>query len=362
VEDVEMNPQFWKGKRVFLTGHTGFKGGWLTLWLNHMGAHVFGFSLAPSTNPSLFEVAGVSNALSGHIIGDVRDADLVKRTLIDVKPDIVIHMAAQPLVFAGYSNPIETYAINVMGTVNVLDAIRSCPSVRAALVVTTDKCYENKDWDWGYRENDQLGGFDPYSSSKACAELVCSAYRNSFFNLSKNASNQVGVASARAGNVIGGGDWSPNRLIPDALAAFSKQQQLVIRSPGATRPWQHVLEPLSGYMMLIEKLHEDPQTFGSAWNFGPNEDSIASVESVVKTLAASWGGNAIVKTETSTTVHEASKLKLDSSKAHRALNWVPKMSLITAVKSVTEWHRAYLSDQDMKKVSIDQIVDYSKRT
>jgi len=241
-----VNPSFWSGKRVFLTGHTGFKGGWLSLWLTSMGAKVTGYSLAPNTKPSFFEVAKVQSELEKSHIADIRDLDALKKAMADAKPEIVIHMAAQPLVRYSYVNPVETYATNVMGTVHVLESIRSLSSVRAAVIVTTDKCYENKEWAWGYRENEPMGGYDPYSNSKGCAELVTSAYRQSYFSPEKYNQHRVAIASARAGNVIGGGDWSEDRLIPDAIKAFAANQPLIIRNPLATRPWQHVLEPLSG--------------------------------------------------------------------------------------------------------------------
>lgn len=268
---ANVDPFFWKDKRVFLTGHTGFKGGWLTIWLSAMGAKVVGFSLAPNTNPNLFEVANVASSCEDSHICDIAHFEHLRKTMLLAKPDIVIHMAAQPLVRYAYLNPVETYATNVMGTVHVLEALRSCKTVRAAVMVTTDKCYENKEWTWGYRENDSMGGYDPYSNSKSCAELVSASYRQSFFSEKDYAKHGVAIASARAGNVIGGGDWSADRLIPDAISAFESGKALMIRNPLSIRPWQHVLEPLSGYLVLAQALYEKGIDFNGAWNFGPHD-------------------------------------------------------------------------------------------
>ena len=271
-----MNPSFWRSKKVFFSGHTGFKGSWLCLWLQQLGAEVTGYALAPPTSPSLFEVAHVAQGMKS-LCGDIRDGAALAKAMREAVPDIVIHMAAQPLVRRSYLDPVETYSANVMGTVHLLEAVRQTQSVRAVVNVTSDKCYENKEWVWGYRESDPMGGFDPYSNSKGCAELVTAAYRNSFFNPAKYSEHHVALASVRAGNVIGGGDWAEDRLIPDILAAFEKSQPVVIRNPHAIRPWQHVLEPLAGYLQLAQKLYEDGATYAEGWNFGPNDEDAQPV-------------------------------------------------------------------------------------
>ena len=288
VEGLEVSDNFWRGKRVFMTGHTGFKGSWLSLWLQSMGAQVVGYALAPPTNPSLFEVAEVGKGMTS-IIGDIRDLEKLRAVFTEHKPDIVIHMAAQPLVRYSYIEPVETYATNVMGTVNLLEAVRSTPSVKAVVNITSDKCYENREWVWGYRENEAMGGYDPYSSSKGCAELVASAYRNSYFHPDKYQQHGVAIASARAGNVIGGGDWAGDRLIPDILRAIVLGEPVHIRSPHAIRPWQHVLEPLSGYLQLAQKLYTDGTAYAEGWNFGPNEEDAKPVQWIVEKLTESWG-------------------------------------------------------------------------
>ncbi|MBU1775020.1 MAG: CDP-glucose 4,6-dehydratase, partial [Gammaproteobacteria bacterium] len=291
MEGVEVNATFWRGKKVFMTGHTGFKGGWLSLWLQSMGAQVTGFALLPPTIPSLFEVADVAQGMTS-IIGDIREAESLAKAVREAAPEIVIHMAAQPLVRYSYANPVETYSTNVMGTVHLLEAVRQTPSVRAVVNVTSDKCYDNKEWVWGYRENEAMGGFDPYSNSKGCAELVASAYRNSFFNPEKYHEHKVALASVRAGNVIGGGDWAADRLIPDILRAISDNKPVVIRSPHAIRPWQHVLEPLSGYLLLAEKLYEQGIAYAEGWNFGPNDEDAKPVQWIVERLTEQWGDGA----------------------------------------------------------------------
>lgn len=333
-----VNPAFWHGKKVFLTGHTGFKGSWLSIWLQQLGAHVTGFALAPPTSPSLFELADVARGMTS-IIGDIRDGALLADAMTAAAPDIVIHMAAQPLVRRSYVDPVETYATNVMGTVNLLEAVRKTASVRAVVNVTTDKCYENKEWVWGYRENEAMGGYDPYSSSKGCAELVTSAYRSSFFNAEKFGEHRVALASARAGNVIGGGDWADDRLIPDIIAAFERGQPVSIRNPLATRPWQHVMEPLRGYLMLAEKLATDGTAFADAWNFGPRPDDVRPVEWIVQRLAAKWPGAATFEIDTSTQPHEARYLSLDISKADHLLRWRPVMQLDQTLDLIVDWTR-----------------------
>ena len=364
-----VNPVFWADKKVFLTGHTGFKGGWLTLWLASMGAKVTGYSLAATTNPSFFDVANVKSVVDASYIADIRNLDLMSGAFRKTQPDILIHMAAQPLVRYSYQNPVETYSTNVMGTVNVLECVRHSSSVRSVVVVTTDKCYENREWEWGYRENEPMGGQDPYSNSKGCAELLTATFRSSYFSpqnsthFNKNsslnpASNPKCLASARAGNVIGGGDWSEDRLVPDAIKAFELSKPLKIRNPMSTRPWQHVLEPLSGYLTLAEKLFDQGTQFASAWNFGPAEKDARSVEEVVNLLISQWGENARWEKEGAEQPHEANFLKLDCSKAKRHLGWVPKWELETAVDKTVQWHRAFQHGHDMQKFSLDQIKHY----
>jgi CDP-glucose 4,6-dehydratase len=353
---VSVNPEFWKNKSVFLTGHTGFKGGWLALWLSSMGAKVTGYALTPNTAPNLFDVLSLQTVLNKSHIANICDLEDLQIALSTCKPEIVIHMAAQPLVRYSYANPVETYMTNVMGTVNVLEATRKTDSVKATVVVTTDKCYENKEWVWGYRENEPMGGFDPYSSSKGCAELVTSAYRQSYFSDPSGTKNSV--ASARAGNVIGGGDWSEDRLIPDAVKAFEVGQTLMIRNPLATRPWQHVLEPLSGYLILAQSLYQDGEAFSSAWNFGPKDQDNRSVKEVITTLCKQWGPDARWQQDVSAQPHEAGLLKLDCSKAAKQLGWEPKWGLETAIEKIIYWHKAYLAKENMQEVSLAQIDHY----
>lgn len=356
-----MNPLFWSGKKVFVTGHTGFKGGWLSMWLQQLGANVTGYALQASTNPSLFEVAQVAKGMTS-LIGDIRDGVLFANAMRQAAPDIVIHMAAQPLVRRSYVDPIETYSTNVMGTVHLLESVRQTPSVRAVVNVTTDKCYENKEWVWGYRESEPMGGFDPYSSSKACAELVTAAYRNSFFNENTYNQHQVALATARAGNVIGGGDWAEDRLIPDILRAIEVGQSVNIRNPHATRPWQHVLEPLSGYLTLAEKLYTGGPAFSEAFNFGPAEEDAKPVQWIVEQLTQQWGDNATWKRDQANHPHEANYLKLDCSKAHSRLNWRPRWDLGMALTAITSWHKTYLLGDDMRAATEAQIASFQSFT
>jgi CDP-glucose 4,6-dehydratase len=347
-----MNSGFWQGKRIFLTGHTGFKGGWLSLWLQQMGAEVFGFALAPSTTPSLFDSAGVVSGMAESTIADIRDVDALTHAFKHAQPEIVFHLAAQPLVRYSYKSPVETYAVNVMGTINLFEAIRASDTVRAVINVTTDKCYENREWEWPYRENEAMGGHDPYSSSKACSELVTAAYRRSFFE-----AQGIALASARAGNVIGGGDWSEDRLIPDFLRALDGNEPVVIRSPEAIRPWQHVLEPLSGYLTLAEKLYQDGDNFSCAWNFGPNDQDARTVGWIIERMVQRMPG-ASWRLDSAPKVHEAHTLKLDSSKAKYALGWQPKWSLEQALDRVVEWHQAWRLRNDMRAQCREQIAAY----
>jgi CDP-glucose 4,6-dehydratase len=357
-KSASVDPDFWGGRRVFLTGHTGFKGGWLSLWLCSMGAKLTGYALSPNTAPNFFEVAKVADDLEKSHIADVRDLGKLQKALADAKPEIVIHMAAQPLVRYSYLSPVETYATNVMGTVHVLESIRHVDSVRAVVIVTTDKCYENKEWVWGYRENEPMGGYDPYSNSKGCAELVTSAYRQSYFSPEKYAQHKVAIASARAGNVIGGGDWSEDRLIPDAIKAFEAKQALVIRNPLATRPWQHVLEPLSGYLILAQALYEQGPVFDGGWNFGPRDEDARPVQDVINLLIKNWGSIASWQQDHTEQPHEAHSLKLDCSKARQYLNWIPKWTLEQAIEKITQWQHGFQKSMDMKKLSQEQMKVY----
>ncbi len=357
-KSASVDPDFWGGRRVFLTGHTGFKGGWLSLWLCSMGAKLTGYALSPNTAPNFFEVAKVADDLEKSHIADVRDLGKLQKALADAKPEIVIHMAAQPLVRYSYLSPVETYATNVMGTVHVLESVRHVDSVRAVVIVTTDKCYENKEWVWGYRENEPMGGYDPYSNSKGCAELVTSAYRQSYFSPEKYAQHKVAIASARAGNVIGGGDWSEDRLIPDAIKAFEAKQALVIRNPLATRPWQHVLEPLSGYLILAQALYEQGPVFDGGWNFGPRDEDARPVQDVINLLIKNWGSIASWQQDHTEQPHEAHSLKLDCSKARQYLNWIPKWTLEQAIEKITQWQHGFQKSMDMKKLSQEQMKVY----
>ena len=356
-----MNPQFWAGKRVFLTGHTGFKGSWLSLWLQSMGANVTGFALLPPTTPSLFEVAHVADGMQS-IMGDVRNLASLQKAMDDAKPEIVIHMAAQALVRHSYNNPVETYSTNVMGTVHLLEAVRGTPSVKAVVNVTSDKCYENREWVWGYREDEPMGGFDPYSNSKGCAELVTSAYRNSYFHPEKYKEHGVALATSRAGNVIGGGDWAEDRLIPDVMRAIAQGRPVRIRNPHSTRPWQHVLEPLSGYLLLTQGLFEQGSAFAEGWNFGPNDDDTRPVSWVLEQLIQSWGDGVSWSLDGGEHPHESHCLKLDCAKAKSRLGWQPKWHLEVALDKVVDWQKQYVQGADMKAVTLSQINDYTLAT
>lgn len=352
-----MNADFWRGKRVFLTGHTGFKGSWLSIWLNALGAEVTGYALEPPTEPSLFKTAGVDGLLAS-VIADVRDLERLQAEMAQAAPEIVIHMAAQPLVRDSYKLPVETYSINVMGTVHLLEAVRSTPSVRAVVNVTTDKVYENREWIWGYRENEAFGGYDPYSNSKGCSELVTAAYRRSYFNPHEYGRHGVAVASARAGNVIGGGDWAVDRLIPDIIRAILAGQPVRIRNPHAIRPWQHVLEPLAGYLLLVQRLYEEGAGFASGWNFGPAEEDAKPVEWLVQKFCAGWGEGTGYELDKGEHPHEAHYLKLDCSKARSELGWSPRWNLERALESIVEWTRVYQSTGDLRAECLRQISLY----
>ena len=349
VEDVAVTPGFWAGKSVFVTGHTGFKGGWLVQWLAMLGARVHGYALAPPTEPNLFTAARVAEGLASHTVADVRDAAALGRALAAAAPDVVFHLAAQPLVRESYRDPVATYAVNVMGSVHLLEAVRGCPSVRALVNVTSDKCYQNREWLWGYRESEPMGGRDPYSSSKGCAELVTAAYRDSFL-----AANGVGLATARAGNVIGGGDWAADRLVPDFFRAARSGRALEVRYPNATRPWQHVLEPLCGYLLLAERLCADAQAHARAWNFGPDDADVKPVHWLLEHLTDALPGTRWHHTGAAQP-HEAGFLKLDSSQARHVLGWRPRWGLATALERTVEWHRAWDAGGDAGACCREQI-------
>lgn len=347
----------YKGRKVLITGHTGFKGSWLCLLLNKLGADVYGYALEPPTNPSLFNEAKIGELMTS-FVGDIREYDHLLKVMQQVEPEIVIHMAAQPLVLESYKIPVETYSVNVMGTVHLLEACRHTHSVKAIVNITTDKCYENKEWHWGYRENEPMGGYDPYSNSKGCSELVTSAYRNSYFNSAKYAEHGVAVASARAGNVIGGGDWADDRLIPDFIRAISGGEKVRIRSPYAIRPWQHVLEPLTGYLALAAKLHAEGPTYAQAWNFGPDERDAQNVEWITRTICNLWGNGASYEVDTNPQPHEANYLKLDCSKAKAELGWYPRWDIGTTLKSIVDWNKSFLSGKNIRIVTEQQIESY----
>lgn len=349
-----MMESFWNGRRVFLTGHTGFKGSWLSIWLSELGAKVSGYALAPATEPNLFTLGGVADSLFASTIADIRQVDTLRSAMQAFEPEIVIHMAAQPLVRNSYADPIGTYSTNVMGTVNVLDCVRELSSVRGVVIVTTDKCYENNEWVWGYRESDRLGGRDPYSNSKACAELVTQAYRQSFFHMP----GAPAIGSARAGNVIGGGDWSKDRLVPDIVrGACSASQEIFLRNPDAVRPWQHVLEPLRGYLMLAERLANGSCAEG--WNFGPDQSDARAVAVVAQAIVSALGAGKIVVDRDPNAPHEAGRLQLDCSKARAKLGWWPLIDFKESISLTAAWYAAWRRGEDMKVFTRKQIREYS---
>ena len=352
-----MNPGFWRGKRVFLTGHTGFKGSWLSLWLQQLGADVTGFALEAPTNPSLFGVAGVDAGMRS-VIGDIRHGAQLNAAMQAARPEIAIHMAAQALVRHSYAHPVETYATNVMGLVNFFEAVRATPGIKAVVNVTSDKCYENKEWAWAYRESEALGGYDPYSNSKACAELVTAGYRSSFFNPARYAEHGVALASGRAGNVIGGGDWAEDRLIPDMVRAIGNKTPVKIRNPGAIRPWQHVLEPLSGYLTLAEHLYLHGTAQAEGFNFGPAETDARPVEWIISRLCQSWGDGASWQLDGTPQPHEAHYLKLDCAKARSRLHWQPRWGLGHTIDQIVAWHQAHADGADMRALTLAQIQQY----
>lgn len=354
-----IDTSFWKGKKVLVTGHTGFKGTWLCLWLQHLGAKVAGYSLKPPTKPSLFELCEINIPT---IYADIRDKDQLNEYIQNIKPEIVIHMAAQPLVRLSYKDPVTTYETNVLGTIYLLDALRKITegeeSVKAIINVTSDKCYENKEWEWGYREHDRLGGHDPYSTSKACSELITASYRQSYFPSTQYEKHGVALASARAGNVIGGGDWAEDRLIPSCIKALLKKEKIIIRNPYSIRPWQHVLEPLSGYLLLAQKLVTHGIEYAGEWNFGPNEIDNQAVLSVAEDFCNKWKGNTDFIVKSLDNLHEAQQLRLDCTKAKLRLGWYPRWDTKQAIDKLVEWTKAYEQNRNIKDVCIGQIKDY----
>lgn len=357
---MAINKEFWTGKKVFLTGHTGFKGSWASMLLTSLGAQVFGYSLQPPSTPSLFIAASLEKIVEG-VIADIRDEERLSYEMDKASPDIVIHMAAQPLVRLSYLTPVDTFSTNIMGTVNVLEAVRLSKSVKAFLNVTTDKCYSNNEWDWGYRETDILGGIDPYSSSKTCSEIVTTSYRESFFEKINDERGKVAIASARAGNVIGGGDWATDRLIPDIIRAFESGETVKIRNPSSIRPWQFVLEPLTGYLTLIEKMYEGEKLFSSAWNFGPAIEDAVPVLSIVKKIAKSWIGDVYWSCEAEDNgKSETTFLKLDTSKARANLGWKAKLNIDSALEMTCDWHKAFREGKNMFDFSKSQIAKFEK--
>lgn len=351
MEDLGLiSSSFWANKNVFLTGHTGFKGAWLAHWLQLLGANVTGYALSPPTQPNLFELLNLKSIMTSHL-NDIRNVNELKYAIDSAKPDIIFHLAAQSLVRQGYQNPVDTYGTNVMGTVNLLEVFRQSDSAQVCINVTTDKCYENKEWHYAYRENDRLGGYDPYSNSKACAELVSSAYRQSFL---KNKA----LATVRAGNVIGGGDWSTDRLLPDIIMALSRNEKPIIRYPAAIRPWQHVLEPLSGYLTLAEKCWHEPERYAGAWNFGPHIADCQSVAQITNKICHVWGQGATWVKSDDSHPHEATFLKLDISKTCSLLSWSPRWHLDKTIKETVTWYQYWLEKKDIYSLSTAQIADY----
>lgn len=352
-----MDYTFWQGKRVLITGHTGFKGSWLSLWLQSLGAITIGYSLPAPTDPSLFELANIAAGMVS-ITGDIRDLPNFQAVMAEYQPEIVFHLAAQPLVRYSYQYPVETYTTNIIGTMNVLETVRHTPSVRTVVTITSDKCYKNQEWVWGYRENETLGGRDPYSSSKACAEIVIAAYRDSYFSAADYERHRVAIASARAGNVIGGGDWATDRLIPDIMRSFMMGRSVLIRNPHATRPWQHVLQPLSGYLCIAERLWKDGLPYAEAWNFGPNDEDAKPVAWIVEQLSKLWGKGATWELDVATHVHEDNYLKLDCSKAKTKLGWQPRLSLEQTLEWIVEFYQSYLKNENIREIVENQIERY----
>lgn len=360
LEGLGVNASFWAGKRVLVTGHTGFKGGWLSLWLTRLGANVAGYALAPPTEPSLFALARLDQKMTS-VIGDIRDAERLARAVREFAPQIVFHLAAQPLVRYSYANPIETFEVNALGTAHLLEELRWAPSARAIVIVTSDKCYENREWPWAYRENEAMGGFDPYSASKGCAELVAASFRNSYFAIADHPMRGAALATARAGNVIGGGDWAADRLVPDILRALERGETAQIRFPRAVRPWQHVLEPLAGYLTLAERLWSDGAPFAEAWNFGPDPSGERTVGEIADALCRAYGEGAGWTKSGGDEPHEAHLLKLDSAKARSRLGWRPQWSIFEALEAIVDWESRRRRGEDVATTSLAQIDAYERR-
>jgi len=356
---VDLFNDFYKGKRVLITGHTGFKGSWLSIWLKKLGATVIGYGLDPYTKNDNFVVCGLKDRVID-VRGDIRDYDKLLSVFNKYKPEIVFHLAAQALVKESYKNPKETYETNVMGTLNVLECVKNSRSVKVSIMVTTDKCYKNIEQIWGYREDDPMGGYDPYSSSKGCAEILIDSYRNSFINPKDYKIHGKAIASVRAGNVIGGGDWSKDRIIPDCIRALKENKNIEMRKPSAIRPWQHVLEPLSGYLLLASKMQADGDSYCSGWNFGPNGESIVSVGHIVETIIKEWGSGKYLDVSRGDAPHEANLLKLDCTKAKTYLEWSPKLSVDEAIKLTVDWYKQS-KDKDMFEICLNQIKSYTSK-
>jgi CDP-glucose 4,6-dehydratase len=342
--------KYFHNRKVFITGHTGFKGSWLAFLLNEMGANVMGFALPPATAINHFDLLGLDKKIK-HVVGDIRDALLLSKTLNKFQPDFVFHLAAQALVRQSYDDPVATFSTNVMGSINLLDAVRQCESVRSLVYITSDKCYENVEWIWGYRENDELGGRDPYSASKAAAEIVFSSYARSFFEHHSS----LGAATARAGNVIGGGDWASDRIIPDCIRAIEADEPIRLRNPGATRPWQHVLEPIAGYLLLATRLYEEPQRWGGSWNFGPSTHEVRTVQNVTEVIIGHLGRGRIEVVESKTQLHEARLLQLNCDKAHQLLGWYPRWNAEQTLEATALWYKSIMSGVGAEKITREQI-------
>lgn len=355
--NIDIFNNFYRGKRVLVTGHTGFKGSWLSIWLHELGAEVVGVSLEPYSEKDNFVLSGIGNKIKADIRADIRDGKRMKEIFREYQPEIVFHLAAQPLVRLSYDIPVETYETNVMGTINIMEAIRVTDSVKVGVMITTDKCYENKEQIWGYRENEPMGGYDPYSSSKGAAEIAISSWRRSFFNPADYDKHGKSIASVRAGNVIGGGDWALDRIIPDCIRALEAGKAIDIRSPKAIRPWQHVLEPLSGYMLLAQKMWNEPTKYCEGWNFGPRMESIATVWDVATKLINNYGNGTLNDVSDPNALHEAKLLMLDISKAKFRLGWEPRMNIDQCMAMVADWYNRYKAE-DVYRLCVDEIERY----